>query len=57
MQDRVFINNKQCRLLLKRYAGTSTDRDALARYCDSDLEQLLRLLEFHTGPNVEFKYT
>ena len=47
MQDRVFINDNQCRLLLKRYACTSTDRNELARYLYSDLEHLLKLLKMH----------
>ena len=43
----MFINDNQCRLLLKRYACTSTDRNELARYLYSDLEHLLKLLKMH----------
>ena len=48
MQSRVFINDKQSRLLLKKYASTATDNTELAKYLDSDLEYLMKLLKIHS---------
>lgn len=39
-QDRVFIADNTCRLLLRKYANTSTNSEVLAKYTESDLESI-----------------